>query len=139
MPVYFKQNTTDSDACRFSMVCAHCSNGCETPSTVEVDNMNVPVCRTIPKGVNPLSPSMTVADLDLENGYFRFSIESANVLECYQPDACGGGIDATNYCKNGYEGPCKWFATDVLGTVSWKHCCSRIRRMYNQNIVIAWW
>ncbi|CAN0446746.1 unnamed protein product, partial [Scytosiphon promiscuus] len=45
----------------------------------------------------------------IKEGYFRISVESAEVLECYREDACNGGIDPSDYCAIGYEGPCKSF------------------------------
>lgn len=109
---FINQNTTDtsdsSETCRFNVVCAHCSTGCgNTPTSVDIDNATEPVCTELPQGVQPSSSSVTLAEFNLMAGYYRVSNDSRNVLECYQADACEGGVDATNYCAAGYEGPCE--------------------------------
>lgn len=68
----------------------------------------VPVCEELMAGANASSSDTVVATLDLKEGYYRTSAESQEVLECYSEDACVGGLDAENYCADGYEGPCKY-------------------------------
>ena len=49
---------------------------------------------------------MTVEDLVIEKGYWRATATSTSVLECYNGDACLGGL-TTGSCAEGYEGPCE--------------------------------
>ena len=69
--------------------------------------MPVSDCKDIPKGAVPSSAGMTLATLELERGFYRTSSESHEVLECHRKDSCIGGLNASNYCAAGYEGPCK--------------------------------
>ena len=95
-------------SCRFNVVCARCSNGGDcVPDNVAIDDETVPGCRTIPTGVHTSSTGITLADFNLKKGYYRDSNASPLILECYQPSACTGGTDATDYCAPGYKGPCK--------------------------------
>ncbi|CAN0288143.1 unnamed protein product, partial [Scytosiphon promiscuus] len=49
---------------------------------------------------------VTLERLFVERGYWRATPTSTNVLACYHPDACLGGVTgATGYCHEGYEGP----------------------------------
>lgn len=48
----------------------------------------------------------TLSTLDLEKGYYRTSADSKNVLKCLREEACVGGVDSSNYCASGYQGPC---------------------------------
>ena len=36
----------------------------------------------------------------LKNGYWRTSSTSKELVECDNPDACNGGSDSTDYCRN---------------------------------------
>lgn len=83
-------------------------DGCDSDlSNVRIDNEMLPICEPIPLGVKSSRTATTLQRFDLEKGYFRTSADSPNVLECYQPDACVGGIDPSDYCDIGYTGPCK--------------------------------
>lgn len=48
----------------------------------------------------------TLSTLDLEKGYYRTSADSKNILKCLREEACVGGVDSSNYCASGYQGPC---------------------------------
>lgn len=92
--------------CRYEEVCAECTGGCSPPG-VSIDNEYVPICTAVPPGVNGNATGQILSSLDLKKGYFRISNNSHVVLECYQVDACRGGTNATEYCADGYEGPCE--------------------------------
>lgn len=64
-------------------------------------------CKDQPTGVVTSSTGTTLATLQLAKGYYRTSGESHIVLECYRKDSCVGGLNASNYCAAGYEGPCE--------------------------------
>ena len=50
----------------------------------------------------------TLEDLEVEKGYWRATNKSKDILECYNDDACRGGITgATEYCSEGYQGACE--------------------------------
>lgn len=83
-------------------------DGCDTDLVnVQVGGDKPPTCKEIPMGVRPSSGVTTIETFDLEEGYYRVSSKSSIVLQCYQDDACVGGTDASNYCANGYRGPCE--------------------------------
>lgn len=86
-------------------------DGCKSDlSNVMIDRETIPTCELIPEGVWP--SSTTLLTFDIKEGYYRTSTESPIVLECYQPDACIGGTNSSNYCAIGYEGPCKTIPTN---------------------------
>ena len=108
-----KQDTLGASDCRVELVCARCQIDCDDiPSSIEIDESETPVCETVPTGVH-VSRGVTLEDFNLTEGYYRVSNKSKTVLECYQPVACIGGIDSTNYCANGYEGPCELSMRDI--------------------------
>ena len=104
--------TQQDDSCRFELVCARCSTACETlPGGISIEPEDmIPVCVDLPKGATAVSSGTTLATLTLEEGYYRTSVESHIVLECYQTDACLGGNATDDPCSSGYEGPCKCVA-----------------------------
>lgn len=67
----------------------------------------VPVCTEIPTGVDDSEDGVTLELLDLDEGYYRTSNLSHDVLECYQKKACQGGVVVESFCADGYEGVCK--------------------------------
>ena len=50
---------------------------------------------------------MTLSTLKLDRGYYRTSAESQVILKCHQEKACIGGVEPSQYCEKGYQGPCK--------------------------------
>lgn len=50
---------------------------------------------------------MTLSSLKLEGGFYRTSAESRNISKCHREEACVGGIDTSQYCKEGYQGACE--------------------------------
>ncbi|CAM9146371.1 unnamed protein product [Hapterophycus canaliculatus] len=93
-------------SCRFDLACARCATGCDdVPPSVVVTESKVPVCAELMEGVKASSTGTTVATLELQAGYYRTSVESQAVLECYLEDACVGGIGVESYCADGYQGP----------------------------------
>ena len=50
----------------------------------------------------------TLEDLEIDKGYWRATNSSKDILECYNGDACRGGITgAFDYCSGGYRGACE--------------------------------
>lgn len=102
-------STQQSDSCRFELVCARCSTGCNAiPGGVFVEPQDtLPVCVDLSEGATAVSSGTSLATLTLEEGYYRTSAESQIVLECYQEDARLGGTAGDDSCASGYKGPCK--------------------------------
>lgn len=74
-----------------------------------LSNTTVPAsdCKNLPEGAAASSAGTTLATLDLAEGFYRTSNKSDDVLECYRKGSCMGGLNASNYCATGYEGPCE--------------------------------
>ena len=54
------------------------------------------------------SNGSTIDQLKIDAGYWRPTIDSVNIYECYYAKACRGGLtDAEGYCDEGYKGACK--------------------------------
>ncbi|CAM9294482.1 unnamed protein product, partial [Laminaria digitata] len=68
--------------------------------SVEIDGLTV--CAEAPPGTTAPSSGTTVETLVLEKGYYRTSSQSHIILECYQKDACAGGIAIESICAVGY-------------------------------------
>ncbi|CAN0014564.1 unnamed protein product [Scytosiphon promiscuus] len=96
-----------SDTCRFGVVCSSCAASCEDipGSVVVVNDAHVPICESAMTGVNTSGDGgVTLSELNLLSGYYRTSAESQDVLKCYQEEACVGGTDVSQYCREGYRG-----------------------------------
>lgn len=92
--------------CRLHAVCSRCFSECITSvATVENEQL-MPTCTAAPEHTTALEAGGTVASLAQEKGYYRISAESLVILECFNEDACVGGIVAGQYCAGGYTGPC---------------------------------
>lgn len=49
----------------------------------------------------------TVETLVVDPGYFRESLTSIDIKECFYEEACQGGVLRSEYCAPGYTGPCE--------------------------------
>ena len=50
----------------------------------------------------------TIEELDIDQGYWRATTDSIYVFQCYNSDACKGGLTGTpDFCEKGYQGPCE--------------------------------
>ena len=72
----------------------------------------VPECISLPEaGIEHASSDGGVATLEklvINEGYWRATATSTEVLECYNNDACNGGVSGTaGFCGEGYHGACK--------------------------------
>ena len=56
----------------------------------------------------------------IDQGYWRATPSSLQILACYNANACLGGLtEAPGFCLDGYEGPCKWVTLPTLiGVIS---------------------
>lgn len=90
----------------FEAVCDGCDAECANCSFDEP--LLEPTCSIVLEHSNSSGGNTTIATLSVEPGYWRATTVSANVFECYNADACLGGLTGeTAYCLEGYEGPCK--------------------------------
>ena len=49
----------------------------------------------------------TLDMLSIEPGYWRATVDSIDILACYNTRACLGGVTGEDgFCRKGYEGPC---------------------------------
>lgn len=62
----------------------------------------------------PATAGGTVQTLVVEPGYFRHSLTSTDLKECFYEDACQGGVLLSEYCASGYKGPCERMPTKSL-------------------------
>lgn len=97
------------DTCRFAEICSgfSCDYAEDYPGVYVDDVATIPYCEAIPTGVVTTEKGATVESLELEEGYYRVSNTSHDIMECYREAACTGGDDAGDYCATGYTGPCK--------------------------------
>lgn len=87
------------------MACHDCLAEADCENCVVRNRDEVQVCE--PVLAHTVSPSAngTLQSLELQEGFWRISSTSKDVRECYEADACVGGVEP--YCAAGYTGPCK--------------------------------
>lgn len=49
----------------------------------------------------------TLANLEIVPGFYRSSLSSIDIRECFYKEACQGGNTLADYCATGYTGPCE--------------------------------
>lgn len=93
---------------RFETVCQDCDALCKN---CDLEGKK-PMCVEELDHSSSQGGNTTVEMLLIEPGYWRSSSTSTNILACYNADACRGGVTgADDYCREGYEGPCKLYTT----------------------------
>lgn len=81
---------------------------------------HVHTCEPVPTHTYSDAPGGNLQSLGLDPGYWRSSIYSKEILECYGATACIGGgtrgiASADSYCGDAYTGPCEcWHPSTVL-------------------------
>lgn len=94
----------------FEAVCDGCETQCLNCSFDEP--FLEPTCTAVLEHANSSGGNTTIETLSVEPGYWRATAVSPFVFDCYNPDACVGGLTgSTSYCLGGYEGPCECDAT----------------------------
>ena len=93
----------------FDEVCSRCSTDGDDGVLIrkEVRINEKPFCEEPRLGATAPLKGTTVENLTLDEGYFRTSNQSHDILQCYRKSACQGGNDAYKYCAPGYTGPCE--------------------------------
>jgi hypothetical protein len=71
-------------------------------------------CNLCTEELSCASVGSNIASLSVAPGLWRANLDTLSTLECYNTDACKGGVatDSTaEYCSKGYTGPCKCVAS----------------------------
>lgn len=84
------------------MACDGCPADCSLCEVAHPDR--VQTCEPLLEHTSSDDPSGDLQSLKVDEGYWRESVTSREILECYEATACSGGIG--HYCAGGYEGPC---------------------------------
>lgn len=91
------------------MVCSECSicSGCSFG-----DEKGIPTCISLTQAgvehASSIGGTTTVEQLTIDKGYWRATNTSTNVKECFNTEACTGGLTgSSDFCLEGYEGPCE--------------------------------
>jgi len=91
----------------FGEVCDGCSTECKG---CDFSKQQVPACISLSEAgvenAESVGGVVTVKDLVINEGYWRATSESTNILKCYNPEACPGGV-TSGRCSTGYQGPCE--------------------------------
>lgn len=90
----------------YEAVCDGCKIACD--GCVFTKPLLAPICTEVMTHSTSSGGRTTLETLSIERGYWRASNSSETILACYHADACLGGVTgASDYCRQGYEGPCK--------------------------------
>lgn len=101
-----------TDSAEYEVECDSCPDLC---SDCWVHDNHVHTCEPVPAHTNSPAAGGTLYSLQLDRGYWRYSVTSKEILRCYEAGACIGGIaaigdtraDEDAYCGEGYTGPCE--------------------------------
>ena len=88
----------------FGTVCKDCEDceGCKVLT-------NEPMCLEEVEHSTAEGGKLTVEFLVIDPGYWRATTKSLEILECYNTEACLGGVTGREgFCKIGHEGPCQY-------------------------------
>lgn len=92
----------------YEAICDGCPVECEGCS-FEEPQLVLKCSDPLEHSISP-GGTITLDALVIEPGYWRATPSSENVLECYNADACLGGVTGSeSYCLEGYERPCEFF------------------------------
>lgn len=71
--------------------------------------------------------------LHVDQGFWRATPMSRNILECYNKEACLGGLTGSaEFCALGYEGPCEQYGLSDTNQIRLNlHVCSVRLGIYN--------
>ena len=69
---------------------------------------NSGVCVECPDGADCSKQGTVLETLPIKKGYWRESVNSADIVQCNLPEACSGSgskpTNLTDYCNEGYRG-----------------------------------
>ena len=90
----------------YEIVCDGCPTACDECSFEE--QLLAPTCSVVLEHSTSSGGVVTMDKLVIDPGYWRATESSTAILQCYNADACLGGVTGSEeYCLEGYEGPCK--------------------------------
>ncbi|CAM9560896.1 unnamed protein product [Ascophyllum nodosum] len=88
---------------RYPVVCLDCSD-CD--SCTEKNNSSYPTCEEAYEHTTSTGGDVVLETLNISKGHWRATPTSSEILECFNEDACLGGITGSaEFCATGYEGP----------------------------------
>lgn len=88
----------------FETVC----DGCGTQCPRCIIPGETPECTVVLDHTRSNGGYTTIDELMVDSEYWRATATSEDILACYNPDACLGGVTGTTeYCDEGYQGPCE--------------------------------
>ncbi|CAB1103783.1 unnamed protein product [Ectocarpus sp. CCAP 1310/34] len=94
----------------FEVMCSGCEVTCKGCVN---DGLLVPACTEVMEHATSDGGNITLEALSIDSGYWRATESSEDILACYHPEACLGGVTATSgYRLEGYEGPCACVCSD---------------------------
>ena len=103
---FYRLPQTADENYRYGVVCDGCDIECEG-CTIE-DDYTIPVCSALLEHTTSESGTATLERLVVDPGYWRATNTSRDILECFNKNACRGGVTGNKtYCSTGYEGPCE--------------------------------
>ena len=88
----------------FEAIC----DGCEIECTncVFSEGTVEPICSIVLDHSMSIGGQTTLEDISIEDGFWRATTTSKEILQCHNEDACLGGVTGSEgYCEVGYEGP----------------------------------
>ena len=98
----------DSDTARFEAVCFDCPGWDECSDCTIERGAIMPTCEASLEHSVASEPGLTLETLAIDEGYWRATTTSKTILECYNTDACAGGVTGSaTFCAPGYTGPCE--------------------------------
>lgn len=90
----------------YDVVCNGCDTSCH--ECVFDESAVVPMCTQVMQNADSSGGASTLQTISINRGFWRATPDSEVVLACYNSEACLGGVTGVSeYCREGYEGPCE--------------------------------
>ena len=95
-------------AASFEALCSDCPDWDECSGCTITSDEVTSTCKAPLEHTSADEPGLTLETLNVDGGYWRTTSNSVNILECYNPGACSGGVTGVDsFCASGYTGPCE--------------------------------
>jgi hypothetical protein len=110
-----KGATTKADGAKSATDCK-----CDSGSFLVGTGGETKACDASKEGMNATRFGATLEEVPLLAGFWRISINTSDIRQCPVAEACVGGADPVEYCREGHDGPycnlCEaGFSKDVFG------------------------